>query len=48
MKGYEELASTLLQVGEYPMTGDVSEMELAAMMLVVQTIYNMEEAVTKS
>lgn len=41
-------AEALLDVGEYPLTENVAHDQLAAMMLVVNTIYNLEETITKS
>ena len=43
-----ESASQLLQVGEYPPSAGLDEIKHAAMMLVVNTIYNLEETITKS
>ncbi|MBV8391147.1 MAG: PSD1 domain-containing protein [Mucilaginibacter sp.] len=41
-------AEKLLAVGEYPMSADLDEIKLAAMMKVIDTIYNLEEAITKT
>ena len=41
-------AGQLLQVGEYPQDKDLDPTAHAAMMLVVNTIYNLEETITKS
>jgi len=41
-------AKKLLAVGEYPMPAGVDEINLAAMMKVIDTIYNLEEAITKT
>ena len=41
-------AGKLLEVGEYPLPTDPDKPSLAAMMQVVATIYNLEEAITKS
>jgi hypothetical protein len=41
-------ASKLLNVGEYPIPAGVDKITLAAMMKVVDTIYNLEEAITKT
>ena len=41
-------AEKLLIVGEYPLPVDVDKITLAAMMKVVDTIYNLEEAITKT
>ncbi len=40
-------AEDLLQVGEYPLPEKEDEIKLAAMMLSVNTLYNLEEAITK-
>ncbi len=40
-------AKDLLDVGEYPIPKNVGAIELAAMMQVVSSIYNLEEAITK-
>ena len=37
----------LLDAGEYPIPKNVDTIELAAMMQVISTIYNLEEAITK-
>ncbi len=41
-------ANKLLSVGEYPVPADLDKITLAAMMKVVDTIYNLEEAITKT
>lgn len=41
-------AEELLNVGEYPIPPDIDRVKLAAMMQVVNIIYNLEEAITKS
>ncbi len=41
-------ATEILQVGEYPMDPLADKNQLAAMMKVVNLVYNMEEAITKS
>jgi hypothetical protein len=41
-------AQELLQVGEYPLPAGVDTIALAALMQVLHTIYNLEEAITKS
>ncbi|ASU32393.1 Planctomycete cytochrome C [Mucilaginibacter xinganensis] len=41
-------AQKVLTVGEYPITPGVDEVLLAAMMKTVDTIYNLEEAITKT
>jgi hypothetical protein len=41
-------AADLLDVGEYPLPENMDRVTLAAMMLVVNTIYNLEEVITKS
>jgi hypothetical protein len=43
-----QTAEDLLAVGEYPVPQAISKVKLAAMMQVVNTIYNLEEAITKS
>jgi hypothetical protein len=43
-----EMAEDLIAVGEYPIPQKVDKVILAAMMQVVSTIYNLEEAITKS
>lgn len=44
----EKQAQELLDVGESPILQEINRIELAAMMLVVNTIYNLEETITKS
>ncbi len=41
-------AENLLDVGEYPLPLEVDKVPLAAMMMVVSTLYNLEESITKS
>jgi hypothetical protein len=41
-------AEKLLAVGEYPLPEGINRIALAAMMLVISTIYSLEETVTKS
>ena len=41
-------AEKLLAVGEYPMPANMDKINLAAMMKVIDTIYNLEEAITKT
>lgn len=41
-------AEELLTVGEYPMPANTDKVKLAAMMKVIDTIYNLEEAITKT
>jgi hypothetical protein len=41
-------AVKVLDVGEYPMPGNLNKVELAAMMKTVDAIYNLEEAITKT
>jgi Protein of unknown function (DUF1553)/Protein of unknown function (DUF1549)/Planctomycete cytochrome C len=43
-----QAAADLLDVGEYPIPKNLDKVTLAAMMQVVNTIYNLEEAITKS
>src|SRR5690606_25629955 len=43
-----EPAEKLLTVGEFPVPEDIDKIKLAALMQVVSTIYNLEEAITKS
>ena len=43
-----QTAIELLDVGEYPIPENLDRLTLAAMMQVVNTIYNLEEAITKS
>jgi hypothetical protein len=44
----KQSAGKLLNVGEYPIPADLDKITLAAMMKVVDTIYNLEEAITKT
>lgn len=41
-------AEKLLAVGEYPLPSQVDKVQLAALMRIVNTIYNLEEAITKT
>ncbi len=41
-------AEKLLAVGEYPLPSQVDKIQLAALMRIVNTIYNLEEAITKT
>ena len=41
-------AQKVLNVGEYPIPQDIDKVMLAAMMKTVDTIYNLEEAITKT
>lgn len=42
------LAQEILNVGEYPREPDIAATDIAALMQVVHTIFNMEEAITRS
>jgi hypothetical protein len=44
----EKDAEKFLAVGEYSMPGNIDKIKLAAMMKVIDTIYNLEEAITKT
>jgi S-adenosylmethionine:tRNA-ribosyltransferase-isomerase (queuine synthetase) len=44
----EKQAVKLLSVGEYPLPVNINKKELASLMRIVNTIYNMEETITKS
>lgn len=44
----QQEADELLRVGEYPLPKNMDRITLAAMMLVVNTIYNLEETITKT
>jgi len=44
----KQSADKLLSVGEYPIPPDLDKLTLVAMMKVVDTIYNLEEAITKT
>jgi hypothetical protein len=48
LKANPEVARKLLQVGDSPVPDDLSIDELAALMQVIHTVYNMEETITKS
>jgi len=41
-------ASKLLSIGEYPAAANINKIKQAAMMKVVDTLYNLEEAITKT
>ena len=41
-------AAKVLNVGEYPIPENINKVDLAALMKVVDTIYNLEEAITKT
>lgn len=43
-----EVAANLLDVGEYPLPENIDQVSLASLMLVVRTLYNLDEVVTKS
>jgi hypothetical protein len=43
-----QTAKKVLNVGEYPMPENVNKVTLAVIMKVVNTIYNLEEAITKT
>jgi len=45
---HPEKATTFLDVGEYPRAEAVDEVTLAALMQVIHTIYNLEEAIVKT
>ncbi|AEI51831.1 PSD1 and planctomycete cytochrome C domain-containing protein [Runella slithyformis] len=44
----KQSAEKLLAVGEYPIPAQVDKVQLAALMRIVNTIYNLEETITKS
>jgi len=44
----EKDAEKFLAAGEYPMPAEMDKIKLAAMMKVIDTIYNLEEAITKT
>ncbi|HEX5168163.1 MAG TPA: PSD1 and planctomycete cytochrome C domain-containing protein [Cyclobacteriaceae bacterium] len=44
----KEKAAALLNVGEYPLPGNVDKIQLAAMMQAVSLLYNLEETIVKS
>jgi len=44
----KKTAVKVLNVGEYPIPDNLNKVTLAAMMKVVDTIYNLEEAITKT
>lgn len=43
-----ETATTMLTVGEYPLTKNVDKIKHAALMRLISTIYNLEETITKT
>jgi hypothetical protein len=43
-----ESVEKLIKVGEYPLPRQINKTELAALMQVVATLYNLEETITKS
>jgi hypothetical protein len=47
-KSRPEAAASVTDVGEYEVKSKTSPVELAAMMMVVQTIYNMDESISKT
>jgi hypothetical protein len=44
----KKTAAKVLNVGEYPIPENLDKVTLAALMKVVDTIYNLEEAITKT
>ena len=42
------MASKIVAVGEYPITKNVDKKNMAALMRVINTIYNLEETITKT
>lgn len=48
LENNKEIAFQLLQIGDSPIPTDIPLVELAAVMQVIHTIYNMEETITKS
>lgn len=48
LENNQEIAFQLLQIGDSPIPTDIPLVELAAVMQVIHTIYNMEETITKS
>jgi hypothetical protein len=44
----KQTAAKVIAVGEYPVPESINKVDLAAMMKVVDTIYNLEEAITKT
>jgi hypothetical protein len=44
----QESAEDLLQAGEFPQSSKADSVKVAALMLVVNTIYNLEESITKT
>jgi hypothetical protein len=48
LQAEQTTAAKLLDVGEYPMDGNLDKSKLAAMMQVIQLIYNLEESLIKS
>ena len=47
-KAHPSEAEKIIDVGEYEVTKNTSPAELAAMMVVVQTIFNLDEAISKT
>lgn len=47
LRAAPEQAQKLVDVGEFPMVASLDPVEVAALMQVILTIYNMEEAITK-
>ena len=47
-KNSPERAGQFITIGEYPMDESKDKVELAALMQILHTMYNMEEAITKS
>jgi hypothetical protein len=43
-----EIAANLLDVGEYPLAENIDHVSLASLMLVLRTLYNLDEVITKS
>jgi hypothetical protein len=48
LSNQNQSAEKLLAVGEYPLPEDIDKIRLAAMMQVVNTMFNLEETITKS
>lgn len=44
----KKTAAKMLEVGEYPIPGGINKVNLAAMMKVIDTMYNLEETITKT
>jgi hypothetical protein len=47
-KANADKAEKLIKVGQYKRNKTLAPVDIAAMMMVMQTIYNMEEAITKT